>query len=252
ATAGAATAGAAAAAGGAARTRTPGGTSAAGAVDYTAIRRVIEECEAGYLHPEVVAQLLDAAGIPRVPERVATDVERAVRAAGEIGFPLVMKVVGPLHKSDVGGVTVGIKDEGTVRAEASRMLALAEATGVILQPMRSGSELFAGAVAEPGFGHLIFCGLGGVFVEVFRDTASALAPLDREEAHRMIAGLKSRPLLEGTRGATGIDREAYAEVLVRLGELTVAAPEIAEMDLNPLMGTPKEVIVVDARVRVEK
>ncbi|MFP4206278.1 MAG: acetate--CoA ligase family protein [Spirochaetaceae bacterium] len=252
ATAGAATAGAAAAAGGAARTRTPEGTSAGGAVDYAAIRRVIEECEAGYLPPEAVAQLLDAAGIPRVPERVATDVERAVRAAGEIGFPLVMKVVGPLHKSDVGGVTVGIKDEGTVRAEASRMLALAEATGVMLQPVRSGSELFAGAVAEPGFGHLIFCGLGGVFVEVFRDTASALAPLDREEAHRMISGLKSRPLLEGTRGGTGIDREAYAEVLVRLGELTVAAPEIAEMDLNPLMGTPKEVIVVDARVRVEK
>jgi acetyltransferase len=226
--------------------------SGAPAVDTAAIRTVIEEASPGYLAPEAVQRLLDAAGVRRVAERVAADPDAAAAAARELGYPLVMKVVGPVHKSDVGGVTVGIDNEETIRTETVRMLGIEEATGVLLQPMKSGIELFAGAIAEPGYGHMIFCGLGGVFVEVFKDTANALAPFDHDEAERMIERLKGYPLLAGTRGGTGIDRAAYADVLVRLSALTAAAPEIAEMDLNPLMGTPQEVTVVDARIRVEK
>ncbi len=221
-------------------------------IDTARIRAVVDGAGDGYLAPEQVQELLDAAGVPRVAERVATEADGAVAAARELGFPLVMKVVGPVHKSDVGGVTVDISDEETVRAETARMLGIEEASGVLLQPMKSGIELFAGAIAEPGYGHLVFCGLGGVFVEVFKDSAHALAPFDTAEAERMIAGLKGYPLLEGTRGGAGIDIAAYAEVLVRLSALTTAAPEIAEMDLNPLMGTPQEVTVVDARIRIAK
>jgi acetyltransferase len=213
---------------------------------------VVETNQAGYLPPEAVQRLLDAAGVPRVAERVAADPDAAAAAAGELGFPLVMKVVGPVHKSDVGGVTVGINDEKTVRSETERMLRIEDATGVLLQPMKKGVELFAGAIAEAGYGHMIFCGLGGVFVEVFKDTASALAPIDHAEAKRMIESLKGYPLLEGTRGGEGVDRTAYADILVRLAALTEAAPEIAEMDLNPLMGAPDEVTVVDARIRLAK
>lgn len=221
-------------------------------VDSGRIRAVVDSSDDGYLAPEHVQELLDAAGVPRVAERVAADADAAVAAARELGFPLVMKVVGPVHKSDVGGVSVGVTDEETVRAETARMLGIAEASGVLLQPMKSGIELFAGAIAEPGYGHLVFCGLGGVFVEVFKDSAHALAPFDTAEAQRMIAALKGYPLLEGTRGGAGIDIAAYAEVLVRLSTLTAAAPEIAEMDLNPLMGTPQEITVVDARIRIAK
>jgi acetyltransferase len=220
--------------------------------DTASIRRVVETNQEGYLPPEAVQRLLDAAGVPRVAERVAADPDAAAAAAGELGFPLVMKVVGPVHKSDVGGVTVGINDEKTVRSETERMLRIEDATGVLLQPMKKGVELFAGAIAEAGYGHMIFCGLGGVFVEVFKDTASALAPIDHAEAKRMIESLKGYPLLEGTRGGEGVDRTAYADILVRLAALTEAAPEIAEMDLNPLMGAPDEVTVVDARIRLAK
>lgn len=235
--------------------RTPAPRSAEPAlptVDTPAIRAVVDGASGGYLPPDAVQRLLDAAGIPRVEERVATDAETATAAARELGFPLVMKVVGPVHKSDVGGVTVGVVDEGTVRSEAERMLRIPDASGVLLQPVKSGIELFAGVLAEPGYGHMIFCGLGGVFVEIFKDTASALAPFDTAEAERMIRSLRGYPLIEGTRGGKGIDEAAYADVLVRLSALTAAAPEIAEMDLNPLMGTTDEVTVVDARIRIEK
>ncbi len=221
-------------------------------IDTSAARNVIGENPAGYLAPEAVQRLLDAASIPRVEERVAASADEAVAAAADLGYPLVMKVVGPVHKSDVGGVTVGVTEESVVRSETQRMLTIDEATGVLLQPMKQGIELFAGVLAEPGYGHMVFCGLGGVFVEVFKDTARALAPFDTAEAERMISRLKGRPLLEGTRGAQGVNREAYAEVLVRLAALSQAVPEIAEMDLNPLMGTPEEVTVVDARVRIDK
>jgi acetyltransferase len=199
-----------------------------------------------------VRALLDAAGIPRAGEIVCAQVEDAVKGASSLGYPLVMKVIGPLHKSDVGGVVVGVEDENTVRSEFERIMRIRDAEGVLLQPMLSGIELFAGAKKEEKFGHLLMCGLGGVFVEILKDVRSGLTPLSKEEALDMIRSLQGYGLIKGARGSEGTEEELFAEILVRLSALVDAAPEIAEMDLNPLLGTRKQITAVDARIRIEK
>lgn len=221
-------------------------------IDTKAVREIIASTQDGYISPEAIQQLLDAAGIPRAGERVAQTADQAAQAAENLGYPVVMKVIGPVHKSDVGGVVVDVKSEKQVRSEFERIMQIEEATGVLLQPMLSGMELFAGVKAEAGFGHLVLCGLGGIFVEVLKDVQSALAPFTKEEALEMIRSLKGYRMIEGTRGQDGVDEEMFAEILSRLSALVQAAPEIAEMDLNPLLGTKEHVTVVDARIRIEK
>ncbi len=221
-------------------------------VDTAAIRSVIDGAENGYISPEEVQQLLDAAGIPRAGERVAVSADEAAQAAAELGYPVVMKVIGPVHKSDVGGVVIGVEDESTVRREFERIMKIEDATGVLLQPMLSGLELFAGVKAESGFGHLILCGLGGIFVEVLKDVQSGLVPLSMKEARSMIQSLQGYRMIAGTRGKEGVNEDLFAEVLSRISALVQTAPEIAEMDLNPLLGTPDHVTAVDARIRIEK
>jgi acetyltransferase len=127
-----------------------------------------------------------------------------------------------------------------------------ETTGVLLQPMLSGLELFTGVTLEPGFGHMVLCGLGGIFVEVLKDVQSGLTPLGQEEALSMIRTLKGYKMIEGTRGQSGTDEYLFADILIRLGTLVETAPEIVELDLNPLLGSPNYVCAVDARIRVDK
>ncbi|MDX9759327.1 MAG: acetate--CoA ligase family protein [Bacteroidota bacterium] len=222
------------------------------AIDHATIRRVIEAEQEGYISPASIQQVLDAAGIPRAGEAVVTSVDDAVWEAKRLGFPLVMKVVGPVHKSDVGGVVLGVRDEDTVRAEFDRMIKIADTTAVLLQPMLSGIELFAGAKKEDAFGHLVLCGLGGIFIEVLKDVRAGLAPLSRAEARDMIRGLKGYKILQGVRGQAGVNADAFADVVLRLSALVQAAPEIIEMDLNPLLGTPDGVTAVDARIRIQR
>ena len=124
--------------------------------------------------------------------------------------------------------------------------------GMLIQPMISGIELFAGATYEPRFGHVILCGLGGIYVEALKDLTSGLAPLNLEEAENMIHSLKSINILKGTRGKKGIDINLFAEIIVRLSSLLRHATEIAELDLNPLIGTADSIYVVDARIRIDK
>jgi acetyltransferase len=205
-----------------------------------------------YLPPPATAALLDWAGIPRVPEHVATNAGDAADAAARYGFPVVVKVVGLVHKSDVGGVAVGIPDVESVRREAARMLAIPDATGVLIQPQIDGLELFAGAIREGDFGVLVLAGLGGIFVETFGDVVRILAPFDRDEALAAIGTLRGYPLLAGTRGQPGIDIDAYADLLVSVGSLAVGAQEIAEMDLNPILATRDALVAVDARIRIER
>jgi len=221
-------------------------------IDRQAIRQVVAASGKGYLSPEAVQQLLDAAGIPRAGERVAVEADQAAEAAEALGYPVVMKVVGPVHKSDVGGVVVNVDTEEKVRSEFARLMKIKETTGVLLQPMLNGLELFAGVKSEPGFGHLVLCGLGGIFVEVLKDVQSGLTPLGQEEALAMIRGLKGYKMIEGTRGQAGTDEYLFADILIRLGALVETAPEITELDLNPLLGNPDYVCAVDARIRVEK
>lgn len=221
-------------------------------VDVKAIRAVIDSSENGYLAPEKIQILLDAAKIPRAGEKVVTSAAEAVKAATELGFPVVMKVIGPVHKSDVGGVVLNVKTAEIVEKEFNRIMQIKDATAVLIQPMLSGFELFTGAKYEEKFGHMILCGLGGIYIEVFKDTAAALSPLGKEEALKMIRSLKSYKIIKGVRGQAGCDENQFADVLVRLSALLNAAPEIMEMDLNPLLGSPERVVAVDARIRIEK
>jgi acetate---CoA ligase (ADP-forming) len=163
-----------------------------------------------------------------------------------------MKVVGPVHKSDVGGVVLNVKDVATVGKEFERMIKIKDTTAILIQPMLSGIELFAGAKKEEKFGHMVLCGLGGIFIEVLKDVNAGLAPLTKEEAKKMITSLKSYGIIKGTRGQEGVNEEIFADIVVRLSALVTAAPEIFEMDLNPLLGKKDKVIAVDARIRIEK
>ena len=221
-------------------------------IDRVAIRAIIDASVDGYLDPEKVQQLLDAAGIPRAGEAVVTTPETAVKEAQRLGYPVVMKVVGPVHKSDVGGVVLNVNDDETVRREFDRMIHIKDTTAVLLQPMLSGTQIFAGAKYEPKFGHMILCGLGGIFIEVLKDVHTALSPVSASEASEMIRNLKSYKIIQGVRGQEGVNEAAFAEAIVRLSALCEAAPEIAEMDINPLLGNAKGVVAVDARIRIEK
>ena len=219
--------------------------------DLKVIREVIESASEGYLSPEKVNMLLRAAGIETVPESVVTSAATAVRDAAAMGYPVVMKVVGPVHKSDIGGVALNITSEEKVREEYARMMALPEVTGILIQKMISGRELFCGATREGRFGHLVMAGMGGIFIEVFKDVATALVPVSDNEARSMIRSLKSYKIIKGIRGAAGVSEEAFVRVITSLSDLLAAAPEIVEMDINPLLGTPEKIVAVDARISLK-
>lgn len=221
-------------------------------VDIKLIRSVIDNCKDGYLSPIEVQKLLDAAGIDRAKEAVTSTVNQAQKMAKEIGFPLVMKVVGPVHKSDVGGVVLNVTDLETLVLEFNRMMKIPETTSILLQPMLSGTQLFIGAKKEDKFGHIIMCGLGGIFVEAIGDVTTGLNPISKKEATSMIQSLKGYKLIEGTRGQEGVNEFLFTDSIRRVSALCNAAPEIFEMDLNPLLGNPKQVIAVDARIRIIK
>lgn len=221
-------------------------------VDKKTIRAIVDAAPDGYLAPDKVQALLDAAGIVRAGEAVVTSAEEAVKAAEKLGYPVVMKVVGPVHKSDVGGVKLNVKDAATVRAEFERMIQIKDTTAILLQPMLSGSELFVGGKRDERFGAMVLCGMGGIFIEVLKDVVAGLAPIATPEAMEMIAKLRSVKILDGVRGQAPIPREKFAEVVSRLSVLMTVAPEIFEMDLNPLLGTEKGVVAVDARIRIAR
>lgn len=222
-------------------------------VDVPRIREIIDSIEGnGYIPPKKVTELLHAAGIPTVPEFVSDKKEEALAFVRKTGFPVVAKVVGPVHKSDVGGVSLNINSEEHLGREFDRMMKIKDATAVMIQPMLKGTELFIGAKYEERFGHVVLCGLGGIFVEVLRDVSSGLAPLSYTEAYSMIRSLKAYKIIKGTRGQKGINEAKYAEVIVRLSTLLRFATEIKEMDINPLLATDKDVTVVDSRILVEK
>ncbi|MCQ2265641.1 MAG: acetate--CoA ligase family protein, partial [Bacteroidales bacterium] len=168
------------------------------------------------------------------------------------GYPLVMKVVGPVHKSDVGGVVLNVKDEETVIREFNRLIKIPETYAVEMYPMLFGTEVFIGASREAKFGHQVLFGLGGIFVEVMKDVQAALAPVNADEAKSLIQKLRGYKIIKGVRGQEPVNEDKFAETVARVSALVQAAPEIAEMDLNPLLGTAKGLTAVDARIRIEK
>lgn len=222
-------------------------------VDVPRIREVIGRIEGnGYISPEHVHELLECAGIPMVPELVSADKAELEAFAEKVGYPVVAKVVGPVHKSDVGGVALNIKTSSQLEYEFDRMMQIEGAKGVMVQKMLRGRELFIGAKYEPRFGHIVLCGLGGIFVEVLKDVSSGLAPLSYDEAYSMIRSLRAYKIIKGTRGQKGVNEKKYAEIIVRLSTLLRFATEIKEMDINPLLADENDIIAVDARIRIEK
>ena len=163
-----------------------------------------------------------------------------------------MKVVGPVHKSDVGGVTLNVRDIETVGKEFDRLMAIKDTYAVEMYPMLDGTEVYIGAIRNAKFGHQVFFGLGGIFIEVLKDVSSGLAPLSYAEAYSMIRSLRAYKIIKGTRGQKGVNEKKYAEIIVRLSTLLRFATEIKEMDINPLLADEDDVVAVDARIRIEK
>ncbi|MBO7586705.1 MAG: acetate--CoA ligase family protein [Bacteroidales bacterium] len=225
-------------------------------VDVARIRKTIDKCESGYLEIADYNELLDAAGISRKKSVEVDKKEDALAFAKEVGcskdVPLVMKVVGPLHKSDVGGVTLGVKDLDTVAKEFDRLIVIPETYAVEMYPMLDGTDVYIGAIRDEKFGHQIFFGLGGIFIEVLKDVQSALAPITAAEAKQMLTKLRGYKILQGVRGQEPVNIDLYADQVARVSALVQAAPEIVEMDLNPLLGNPRYVTAVDARIRIQK
>ncbi len=220
-------------------------------IDKKTVRNIIDNANSGYLLPDKVQQILDAVGINRAKEIVVFEENKLLEASKQVGYPLVMKVVGPVHKSDVGGVSLNINDDNILLLEMKRMMKINDAKGVLLQPMLKGIELFAGIKKEAKFGHLVLFGLGGIFIEILKDVSTLLVPFTTQDVLQSLKQLKSYKILEGIRGNKGVDQKAFANIVAQLSALVTIAPEITEMDLNPLLGTDTNVVAVDARIRIE-
>ena len=219
---------------------------------FREMRRLkFEGKDSGWLAPDAVRDVLACAGIPMVPEMVSTSKEELLTFAQQVGYPVVAKVVGPVHKSDVGGVALNIRTPEHLALEFARMMQIEGATSVMVQKMMRGTELFVGAKYEERFGHVVLCGLGGIFVEALKDVSSGLAPLTYDEAFSMIRSLRAYKILKGTRGQQGINEQRYAEIIVRLSTILRFATEIKEVDLNPLLADADTITAVDARIRIE-
>lgn len=204
-------------------------------------------------------ELLRAYGLPLVPSVSCTTATDAVAAAVQVGLPVVLKVLSPdiVHKSDAGGVRVGLASAGAVETafaeimnSARRYAPSAQLNGVQVQPMASGVEVVVGGYRDPQFGPMVMCGLGGIFVEVLKDVAFRLAPVNLAEARAMLMGLKGAPLLQGARGRPPVDVDKLAELVMQVSRLMAGQP-VAELDLNPVMATDRGVTVVDWRLRLQ-
>jgi acetyltransferase len=221
-------------------------------IDEIKIRQIVEEAADGFLPPDKVKSILEAVNIHVAEEYLVTTEAQAVKAIEALGFPLAIKVIGPLHKSDTGGVALNIYTAEAAIGEFHHMMSIEGATGVQIQPMLSGVELFIGAKHESSFGHVILCGIGGIFVEIFKDVRAGLAPVGRMTAKRMIHKLKGYPLIKGARGRTGVNEELILDIIQGVSELVKVAPEIVEMDINPIIGKGDNLTAVDARIKIDR
>jgi acyl-CoA synthetase (NDP forming) len=207
-------------------------------------------------------QLLEEAGIPVVPTRLATSRAEAVRIAEEIGLPAVLKVISPdvTHKSDVGGVKVRLETADQVSSAYDSIMSSTRAAaptasieGVSVQSMAEpGVEVIVGATRDPQFGHVVMFGLGGVLVEMLRDVSMRLVPVEQRDARAMIREIKGLPLLQGYRQYPPCDLDSLEEVILGLSRFLEEHPEVRELDLNPVLCYPKGLVAVDARVVLEE
>ncbi|MGD0916129.1 MAG: acetate--CoA ligase family protein [Thermodesulfobacteriota bacterium] len=201
-------------------------------------------------------KLLDIWGIPVVQSKLASDKNGAIQSARTIGFPVVMKILSPdmVHKSDAGGVIIDLRTEEEVARAFDQMMenfgkmkSMIKIEGLVIEKMLSGFEVIIGTTKDPQFGHVLMFGMGGVFVELLKDTSFRLVPIELIDAEEMIRELKGYSLLEGCRGKRG-NIDSLRDLLFKVSNLIFHYPEITEMDLNPVMISLSGSIVVDARI----
>jgi acyl-CoA synthetase (NDP forming) len=203
-------------------------------------------------------ELLGAAGVPVADTRLATTADEAVSAADSIGYPVVMKIVSPeiAHKSDIGGVVLGVEDAVGVRtafAQITNAVAKGapntEVDGIAVQAMvPQGIEVIVGATTDPQFGPVMMFGLGGVFVEILEDVSFRIVPLEQRDAHDLIHEIRGFPLLDGARGQEKADLAALEQLVLKVSEVMNTNPDIAELDLNPVFAYADGAIAVDAHI----
>jgi acetyltransferase len=214
------------------------------------IRKIIDKSPKGYLKPDAVSKLLSCVGIKVARQDEVQNKNDLLKIADSISYPVVQKVIGPLHKSDVGGVMLNIKNKEELINSFDTLMKIDGAQSTLIQPMFNGIEIFIGAKKETNFPHIIMCGLGGIFVEVIKDISIKMTPITFQSAQEMILKLKSYPILKGLRGKKGIDTEEFAGLIKKVNDLLIFAPEIIELDINPLIASQDSIVAVDARIRV--
>ncbi|MDQ2634180.1 MAG: acetate--CoA ligase family protein [Pseudomonadota bacterium] len=233
-------------------------------LDKAAVRNVLDKVKAEGRQALTAPEgklVCDVYGIKVPQEGVAGSADEAARLASGMGFPVVMKIVSPdiLHKTEAGGVIVGVKSAEEAQAAYEKIIANAKAykadakiTGVQVQQMLTGGqEVIIGAVTDGSFGKLVAFGLGGVLVEVLKDITFRLAPATRDDALSMLDGIQAAEMLKGVRGGDPVDRDALADMIVRVSQLVSDYPEISELDLNPVFATKDGAIAADVRIVVD-
>jgi acetyl coenzyme A synthetase (ADP forming)-like protein len=232
--------------------------------DKNAVRKILDQIKAAGRTALTAPEgklICDAYGIPTPKEALAHSPEEAAKLAGSIGYPVVLKIVSSdiLHKTEAGGVLVGLENADevskgyeTILANAGKYKAGARIDGVQVQQMLDrGQEVIVGAVTDPSFGKLVAFGLGGVLVEVLKDITFRLAPVSREDARSMLDGIQAAELLKGVRGSASVNRDALAGLIQKVGDLVSDFPEIVEMDLNPVFATAQGATAADVRILVD-
>jgi acetyltransferase len=229
-----------------------------GDVDRNAAEKVIKAArEKGkiYLSAGDVYAILSAYKIPAAPWKMAGNPAEAADAAKEIGFPVVVKADSEtlVHKTDSGGVALGLKDAGAVKScveDMRKRLNAKDLCFLVQKYLPGGSEIIVGAKAEGGLGHLIMFGLGGIFVEVLKDVVFKITPITTAESEEMLSAIKGAPLLKGIRGKESLYEAGIKEIICRISQLVTDIPAIQEMDLNPVIAFSDRVFVADARISI--
>jgi len=222
------------------------------ALNHAAIRAIIYESPDGWMSPDNSFRLLEAAGLKAASFVVCKSADALPAATENLKFPLAAKWHSTGHKSDFGGVHLNISTQSELVIAFNQIMEIPDCDAILIQEMHRGEELYCGAKKYPGYGHLILCGPGGIYVEILGDIAFGLAPVSETEARQMIRSLKTYPIIRGFRHKQGVNEDAYVEAIVRIAALTGIAPEIAELDINPFIANRDSVTVVDVRIRVER
>jgi acetyltransferase len=229
-------------------------------VDDEAVARILDETGEGYLEDAPAFQVLRHYGIPLVAGRRVATREQALEAAKEIGYPVVLKAIGTdlVHKSDVGAVRLDLRDSRELTTALGEIefelggLDIQPAGWLVQRMAGKGHEVIFGISTDERFGPLLMFGLGGKYVEVFRDVRFGVTPLSVADARDMIRGVRGFELLQGVRGEEAADLELLEEILLRLNQLVARHPRIQELDINPFLAAPRrdECLALDVRIRV--